>query len=247
MNNIFKLAKVELKNTLKLPLIRVAFAITLIYMIFWLMANPASFRVKEYLYHYFLVVKFVMILFSVYLLGSDFKNETYKYIFTGCFSRKSIIASKIIATVGLGAICWIFQVLLKIVTILRVEKAFEFNSIFNYELFSTFIIYVVVTTLIGSFSILIASISCKLNTTMIFTLFLFGIVQFNAPIFIIGIEKSADIPSWFELIKILPTYIIFDLSDTLQFQTNQLIFMLIYIILCLWCSIFILNKKDLNV
>lgn len=246
MNNIFNLAKEELNNTLKLPLIKAAFAITLIYMLFWIKVNPSSFKVESYLYQYFLVVKFVIIIASVYILGGDFKNDTYKYVFTGCFSKKSIIASKIIAMVGLGIMCWIFQVLLKTVIIVWINKAFQFNYIFNYELISTLIIYILVTTLIGSFSILITSASFKLSITMIFTLLLFGIIQFYAPFPIIAIEKSANIPFWFEIIKTFPTYIIFDWSDTLRFHINQLIYMIIYIFLCLWGSIFILNKKDLS-
>ncbi|RCX19467.1 ABC-2 family transporter [Anaerobacterium chartisolvens] len=244
--NIFPLVKIEFINTFRPVLIKTAFVVSVIYVLFWLKAGPASFEVKDYLSQYFSVIRFAIILASVFILGREFKNGTYKYTFTGCFSRMSILFSKIIAIAGLGFICWLLQVLIKIIIVLWTGKGTLYNDIFNYELFSTLIIYVAVAALIGSFSILVTSISFSLKATMIYTLLLFGIIQFYAPIFIIGIEKAENIPFWFELIKISPTYIIFDWNDTFKFQIIQLIFMLIYIILFLGFSILILKKKDLN-
>lgn len=245
-SNILRLAKNEFYNIFKSVLIKVTFAISIIYVFLWLKSAPSSFSVKDYLAQYFLAVKFVIILASVYILGSDFKNDTYKYIFTGCFSRKSIVLGKIMAIFGVGIVCWIVQVLLKIIIALWTNIGTRVNDIFGYELFSTLVIYILVALLIGSFSILVTSISFKLNITMIYTVLFFGIVQFYAPLFIISVEKANVVPFWFQLIKILPTYIIFDWMDTFRFQLDQVIFMLTYIILCLGCSIFILNRKDLN-
>lgn len=245
-SNIFKLAKTEFHNIFKAAIIKCTLALSIIYVLFWIKVAPSSFSVNDYLAQYFLAIKFVFILASVYILGRDFNNDTYKYIFTGCFSRKGIILGKIMAIFGVGIVCWFIQVLLKIAILLWTNEGTKVNDVFNYELVSTFLIYVLVAVLIGSFSILVTTISFKLSITMIYTLLLFGIVQFYAPLFIISFEKADVLPSWYQLIKISPTYIIFDWTDTLKVQIVQVGCMLIYTILCLGCSIFILGRKDLN-
>lgn len=245
-SNIWELAKAEFNNTIKSLYIKIGLGFSILFVLLWLVRLPSSFDVNQYLIQYFFVVKFVLILASVNALGRDFKFNTYKYLFTGCYGINKIVLSKILSVVMVGIVCWLLQFILKIVIVFWINKEIVCNKIFNYELLNTFVIYLVIATLMGSFAILITSIFLKFNITFISTLFVFGIVQFYAPIFILNFEKNEILPFWFHFIKILPVYIIFDWIETFNFQITQLALMLIYSIFNLYVSIIILNKRNLN-
>lgn len=245
-SNLLGLTKVEFSNTMKSLYLRVGLGLSILYVLLWLVRLPSSFGANQYLAQYFLVVKFVLILASANILGRDFRYGTYKYVFTGCFDVKDILISKIVSIIGIGFICWLVQLLLKVLILSAVNKQIDLKKIFNYELINSFVIYLVVAALIGSFAIFIASIFLKFNITFIFTLFIFGIIQFYAPIFILSYEKVEILPFWFQFVKISPVYIIFYWIETFKIQTIQLILMLLYSIWGLGASAVILNKRNLN-
>lgn len=244
--NIFKLVILEIENTFKYPLVRFLSLLAIAYLCIWLKLHENSFAMDKFSYQYFLVIKFVVIVASVYIVGREFKNGAYKYTFSGCLSRKSILITKLMATIGVATIFWIFEIIFSLITVLITGTKVNFDYEFLISIVNTFTIYVIIAALISGFSMLVSTIFLRIDITMISGLILFGLLQFYAPIFLIPIEKASVTPWWFEIVKVLPTYIIFDWNESQYIKITQLVIMLLYVMLCVISSIFILNKKDLS-
>lgn len=225
--------------------VRLGLMISIIYVFLWMMRKPSSFTVDNYLTQFYSISKFVMILIGVYSLGRDFKEGAYKYTFANGVSIKRIILGRLMGLVGMGFLLWLLHVSLTVIIQMWLFGSMPEASIFIWKAASTFIIYLLTMLLIGCFSILVTSLTLKYNTTMVSTLFIFGIVQFYAPLFILNAHKIIDMPILLSIFNYFPTYIIFYWMETFTVNLLQVIIILICSMLFVISSVFLLEKKDI--
>lgn len=215
--------------------------VAMIFVIALIARAPVSFGLTDYTSQFFSVAKFALIMCAVFLLGKEFSNNTYKYLFTGKYSVSSILLVKTLVMAVIGIAFWLMNYSILFTAALRARTTIPSAVVIN-----SLIIYIVISILIGSFSNMVMIVSKKVSTSAMWTLLTFGLVQHMAPIFIIRAEMQSQPPLWLEVIKVSPIYIIFDWMEMVDFSTFQMALMTVYTVLFIAITYFELNRKDMT-
>lgn len=100
-------------------------------------------------------IPYLILVLSSISLTQEFSNKTDKMIFTGIFSRKEIIISKLVSFIFISVICLLFYELTEVI-----GRTFEIGSLLTH--LCTFLIY---TFTIGSFILMISTITSNFIIT----------------------------------------------------------------------------------
>ena len=245
MNNIIKLAFIDFKNIIKTKSFWVSCLISLLYISIWIIRKPKSFTEATYQYEFFRVVLFIFIYYSSVLLAREFSLGTSKALFTGAFSRLEIIAEKLIVFLLLGLSFGLLSRMLHIVFVYQVEGSITLPEVVSINTLQALVIYVLISFVIGSFGLFIASATASFRNTLIFNMNVFGVIQYFVPLFIfMNFQENLSIVQ--KAISKLPQYITFQWTTFWQFNTLEILTMLLWGSIFLIPAFFIINRRSLR-
>ncbi len=246
-SRILKLAFLDVKMMMKSIIFLCGIGAAVIFLVLWMIRKPLSFNTDSYMYMFFEVMKYIFIINGVMILGKDYKNGTYKYMFTGALTRSQVIFEKILALIMFGVACGMIQTLARVVISIRLNQGINWSDLFAVNILFELWLYIVFALLTGAFSIMMLIITKKVKITFVSTLTLFGIIQYFSGLFIVLATRSVALPTWAKSIFYTPTYIIWKWMQQSTPTMGQNILMLIYITLMFAVAIIVINKKDMNI
>ncbi|GKU25027.1 ABC transporter permease [Clostridium folliculivorans] len=100
-------------------------------------------------------IPYIILVFSSVSLTQEFSNKTDRMIFTGIFSRREIIISKLVSIIFISVMCLVFYELTEVV-----GRTFEIRALLTH--LCTFLIY---SFTIGSFILMISTITSNFIIT----------------------------------------------------------------------------------
>lgn len=245
-NKIFKLAFADLCIIIKSLYVKVFFLLATIFSFVLLNAKP-NLTPIYYAKSNYMVLLLLIVIAGAFVLGRDFTHNTYTYVFTGVYSKAEIILSKVLAMIEFGVVIWLFQLLLTIlfsIIFVVTNRKFQLENILNFELLNMLTFYIILSALIGSFLILVASISFNVVSPAFWGISIFMIVQTAVYNFFYLIETGLITkPKWAYLIELLPQGVMVKWNG--QFWIRHISILLIYILINIVISIIVINKKEL--
>ncbi|BCZ44260.1 hypothetical protein psyc5s11_03270 [Clostridium gelidum] len=245
-NKIFKLAFEDLRITIKSIYVKAFFFLAIVFSVMLFNVKPNE-TPRYYVESNDMVLIVLIIIAGAFVLGRDFTHNAYTYVFTGVYSKAEIILSKVLTMIQFGIVIWIFQLLLTMVfsiIFIVTNRKVELGSILNFELLNMLVFYVILSALIGSFLILVTSISFNVVTPTFWGISIFMILKIAVYNFTYVIENGLITkPKWAYLIGLLPQGVLTKWHG--QFWIKEISILLIYIFINIVVSIIVINKKQL--
>ena len=245
MNKIIFLVYRDLKNIIKTKGFWSGFLISLLYISIWIICKPKSFNELTYQYEYFRIVLFIFIYYSSVLLSREFSLGTSKTLFTGAFGRLEIIWEKIIVFLHIGLMFAIFSRLLGLFFSYWVNGYVNFSELFSIRTIQAILIYLLISFVIGSFGLLMASITTSFRRTLVINVNVFGIIQYFIPIFIfMNFQDKVNVV--FQIVTKIPQYIILDWTARWTINGIESLTMLLWGSIFLISTLTIINRRSLR-
>lgn len=176
------------------------------------------------------------------ILSKDYKYNTYKYVYTGSFSRREILLLKLVTMITIAVICaTVGSILLIIVSIYMQHKNMDFQEIIKVVL-NLQIVFSVYTLVVTCTSFLILVIT----KNYVFTVFITYITFFDlfTPLILNGINKIEN-NILKSALKNIPYLYVSSGARQLYYSSDKVYIMLFFSIIVIGITIYIFEKKDL--
>lgn len=180
-----------------------------------------------------------MILIIVYssILNKEYENNTYKYIFTGKFTRSAIIVTKFLSLIIISIILSIICSLLSIIGLLWNGEAVIFSEILNKTL-----IFICFTLFVGPIAIFISILSRSFVYTLLL-LFIMFIDYFNRILFLVANEVKINVLK--NVLIDAPFYKAIEGFKIFHYSLRTGIIMVLLGIIILFMDCILIERKDL--
>ncbi len=245
-NKILKLALADLLITVKSIYVKIFFLLATVYSVMLLYVKP-NLTPVYYAKSNYMVLLVLLVLSGAFILGRDFIYNTYSYVFSGVYSKSEIIISKVFSMMGFGFVIWLFQLFqtfIFFIVLSVANKYIQTDGIIISELLNMLTFYVVLSALIGSFLILVTTISLNVLTPVLWGISVFVLLNTAAHNFYFLIENQIIAkPKWAYLISLIPQGILVKWNG--QLWIKEITILLVYIFLNVTISILIVNKRQL--
>lgn len=165
MTTMFKLPYLELKRMVfnKVNIIFITLLLVLLYLV-----PPYHMELEKTQGVMMSLLPMLMMVYFSNILTNDFENNTYKTIFTGGLTRMQVLISKYITLLGSSILfCFIYQIFLFIAQIIA-------SGSFNLNIKNSITIFILYAISIGSFAMLIMSITLSFKFTFMITFVFFN-------------------------------------------------------------------------
>lgn len=245
MSNIFKLSFFNFKSIVKTRGFICSLVIAVLYIAMWIYLKPKDFTIKDYQFEFFRVINFILLYFSCVALGKEFEYGTAKILFTSTLSRTSIQIHKLLVILQIGLLYWLCSRIIDIVIKFRISKNLEISSFVNLNLLNSFVIFLIISFVIGSFCLMISIIVLNFNTSLVFAIGYFGVLQFFVPLFY-GLSVKPSLTMMEKIITITPNYIIFYWVEFWSIKPNDIFVMVLWGCLFFITSLLFINKRNIK-
>ncbi|WP_064530581.1 ABC transporter permease, partial [Clostridium saccharobutylicum] len=183
------------------------------------------------------LIPMLMIIYFSHVLTNDFENKTYKTIFTGGITRVQVLISKYITLLAISILlCFIYKIFLCIAQVIEIGS-------FNLDLKSSIPIFILYATSIGSFAMLIMSVTLNFKFTFMITFVLFNDFVSN---FINIIAKELKVGVIQRIVENVPFKLATNGFQMQSYSTNEIYAILVSSIIFFSVASFIIAKRDLR-
>ncbi len=243
---VLKLALLDVKIMLQSITFIGGIGVATLFLCLWLLRGPESFNTDRYMNMFFEVMKYVIIVNGIMVLGKQYKNGTYKYLFSGAMTRKQIMYEKVLAITFFGLICGMIQTIVRVVVSIIQNKGVQMNDLLSVNVLCEIWLYIIFALLIGCFGLMMLSITGKVNIAFISGIAIFGIVQFYSMLYMVMLSNMEKLAIWQKAIFFTPNYIIWNwMQQSIPTYVENAV-MLGYILLMFMIGLIVIGKKDLN-
>lgn len=186
-------------------------------------------------------ISVILIFISAEIASKDYKYNTYKYVYTGSFSRTKIILLKLATMITIAILCAAVGGIMLIIAINIDYKSMNFKEIIKVIL-NLQMVFIVYTLVITSTSLLILVISKNYIITVVTTYIIF--FDLFTPLILNGIDKIENNILRVVLKNIPYLYATMGAKE-LYYSWEKVCIMLFYSIIVIGVTIFIFEKRDL--
>lgn len=245
-NKIIRLSLSEISITAKTVYFKLMVLLATIYCLSMYYVKPDRMPIY-FAKNVYPVMTLLIILVGARVLGRDFRNKISNQTFTGIYSKKQIILSKIISMAILGVVIWLLQLAIFgiFATLIKVKG----NSIGIMEMIDIRIVHMLVydiffSTLIGSFLILISVITFKTLPSLIIGILNFFILNSVAHSIVYAVEKGfSDKDIIYRTLMFLPQGVFGYWKG--EFDIIPMSIIAIYIVIQTILAMIIIDKKEI--
>lgn len=185
-----------------------------------------------------MIAEWIIIYYGAKSLGEEFSVKTSTIIFTKNVSRKIILLSKLTSLALIGLMMGIISSSIAVIFQYLLTGNLTGEFLIKEALFNT-IAYILFTMLVGSFGILVASLTMNLTTALLISIVAF---QFLPALLEMTVEKFSFLKGGMEYI---PFHSAIKFLELHQFGTATLFGIIGGIILFTVCSVILIDNKDL--
>lgn len=242
MNRIIKLSLLEYKKVMQRPGIYIGMILATLYSLaiaIQAVRYPQAFQAKHVYAFYASIAGIVVFVYAAKSLGEEFKFRTSTALFTNSFPRGHIVFSKLIGLCLVGITLAILNS-----TIVTISKVFLHNDLtilsVSWDFLRVCFIYIVYTFCVGSFGLLISSISFSTTVSLIVCIASFWFFSSTVDLIVQKFEKIQLIA------KAIPFYSASPTLTYFSFGKIEISSLIISGVIFTALSIFILNKRDLR-
>ncbi|KEI07188.1 membrane protein [Clostridium botulinum] len=249
MTKLLKLSFLNTKNVVRskqfIAFIIAAFAYSLA---LFIATRSTNTKLQLYFNEFGRFLYVVILYASVSILRGDVISNTTKTIFTGIFTRKEVMLSKLISLIFLGIIFYLIVEVDALLIGLMDYKRMGLQQFLEMQHGEIMLIYIVLTFSMGTLMFLINSIIFKKGKSILFSILTLTAINFNNAIIVTSAHRS---PAFAEKIWIYaktPFYIWTDLSlksFTEVLNIEQLLMSIVYGLVFFGFAIFIISKREI--
>lgn len=243
MNKVLNLAFNDFKYTVTSRGFLYAIATSICFLGMWLVYRPQAFDIPSYQAELFKLLYMVLIYYCSKSLSGDFESGTYKTLFTSIYSRNQVLISKLLVNLQMAFLFWIFVQLLNPIIGFVINQHYSIGKFFSVDTLNSLLIFLCIGFVIGSYTLLLTTITFSLLNTFITALPTIWFFYFVTPI-LFSIKEH--LTGLWSIIEYIPFYVIGLGVLKGSLSIDQFMQLFLWGIVFFITSLIVINRRDIK-
>lgn len=218
-------------------------ALSFILISFFWQRDTSNYNLGVFSYYFFWMNNLGMLYIISRLYIDDFQTGAIKNLYVAASSIGKILSRRLLSSMAIGFIFFLFSQINVIISYEKLDKAFEITDFLRLS-FNMMFIYMLVAIMIGSYAGLISYAVSNHRRAYILAILPPALLHHFLPLILL-LTKFSTGAYWRKALEYLPNSLIITWVNTWNVTLTQCIGFLIWVLMFVSSSIIISNHKDL--